>query len=258
MKIFVFTDTYFGQDANYPAGGKNYINTFGSKFLDIFKKFKKIAKNYDLIVNLGDSFFNSNSKEDHERFKYFVKLFKGIKKPIYHLLGNHDTWNLSIKKLNNITKSKKYYSKNIKGIHNVFLTVDTNYFFSKKPYFKISKSQINWLRKDINKTKLPVIVYCHFLLSEQDQKKNYYFVDFKHNFSLIDNRKEVRKVLEKSNKVLLVLNGHMHIYAKEIINNIPYITVPSITENNGHNKPTEQYLEIEFKNNKLKTKIKKL
>jgi hypothetical protein len=44
--------------------------------------------------------------------------------------------------------------------------------------------------------------------------------------------------------VLAVFNGHLHFYNEAIINNIKYVTVPSLTENNGAGKPFMQYVSV--------------
>ena len=123
----------------------------------------------------------------------------------------------------------------------------------------VSKEQIDWLKEDIKKTSLPVIVYCHFLLTEQSSKDNYYFGPFEGNMVLVEERKDIRKILEDSKKVLLVLNGHMHFYHKEEINGINYLTAPSVCENNGNEKPAGEYLELLIdENNIVEENLKKI
>jgi DNA repair exonuclease SbcCD nuclease subunit len=258
MKILIFTDAHFGENINYETiGGKDYVNVFGSQFPKLLKKLKPKFKNYDLIVNLGDSIFNKNKNADIKRYKQFLNLFKGVKIPVIHLFGNHDTKFIPQEKLNRfIGERKEYYSKDIRGIHHIILTAESHHM-GFNPH--ISREQIGWLKKDIQKTSLPVIVYTHFLLTEQSSKENYYFSPFKENMILIEERKEIRKILEESKKVLLVLNGHMHFYHKEKINRITYLTLPSICENDKKGKPTEEYLELLIDNKKrVKWKLKKL
>lgn len=253
MKILVFSDVHFGDNVNYDIiGGLNYVNVFGSQFPTVIKKLKPEFKKYDLVVNLGDSIFNKDKKTDSIRYKEFLSFFKDVKTPIIHLLGNHDLRFMSRKQLNSFLKQKSsYYSRDIGGIHHVVLSARSHHM-GFNPH--ISKTQIEWLRRDLSKTKLTVVVYTHFLLDEQNMKDNYYFNIFDKNMVLIEERKEVRKILEKSEKVLLVINGHTHFHNQQTINGIIYLNAPSILENNGKGEPTKEYMEIVIDNKSIRVK----
>lgn len=257
MKILVFSDAHFGDDINYDIiGGLKYVNAFGSQFPSIIKKLKSEFKKYDLVVNLGDSIFNKSKKDDPIIYKEFLRFFKDVKTPMIHLLGNHDLRFISRKQLNDFLKQEKsYYSKDSVGIHHIVLSARSHHM-GFHPH--LSKTQIEWLKRDLRKTKLPTVVYTHFLLDEQSIKENYYFNTFKKNMVLIEERKEVRDILEKSKKVLLVVNGHTHFYHQQIIKGIIYLNAPSITENDGKGKPTKKYMEIIIDNKKIKTKELKI
>jgi len=252
MKILVFSDAHFGDDINYAIiGGLKYVNVFGSQFPNTFKKLKLEFKKYDLIVNLGDSIADKNKKADIDRYKEFLNFFDDVSTPIIHCFGNHDLKYIPIEQLDSLIKEKQpYYSKDIGGFHHIVLSAKSH-FMGFNPH--LPKVQIDWLKNDLEETKLPVIVYTHFLLDEQSMKDNYYFNIFPRNMVLIEERKEVRDILEKSKKVLIVVNGHTHFHHEQIINGITYLNVPSISENNGAGEPTKEYMEIVIDGNNIKT-----
>ena len=259
MKILVFTDVHFGEDINYDIiGGKEYVNVFGSQSPPILRKLKLEFKKYDLVVNLGDSIFNKDKKTDIKRYKKFLSFFRDVKTPMFHCFGNHDLKYLTRKQLNNLVGEKQsYYSRNIEGFHHIILSARSHHM-GFHPH--LSKTQIEWLNRDLDKTKLPVIIYTHFLLDDQSIAQNYYFNIFEKNMVLIEERREVRKILEKSGKVLLVVNGHTHFHKQQSINGITYLNVVSMLENDGKNQPTKKYTEIiaNEKTRKIKTKELKI
>jgi len=259
MKILVFSDAHFGENINYDIiGGKDYVNAFGSQFPAIIKKLKPEFKKHDLIVNLGDSIFNKNKKADPVRYKEFLGFFKDVKTPIIHALGNHDLRFATRKQINGLLKQKNpFYSKDVGGIHHIVLSARSHHM-GFHPH--LSRTQIEWLKCDLKRTKLPVVIYTHFLLDEQSMSKNYYFSPFEKNMVLIEERKVIRKILEKSKKVILIVNGHTHFYKQQNIGGIIYLNAPSISENDGKGNPTKKYIEINIddKTHKIKIEIKKV
>lgn len=253
MKILVFSDAHFGDDINHAInGGKKYINVFGSQFPDILEKLKPEFKKYDLVVNLGDAIADKNKKADLERYKKFLSFFEDVKTPVIHCIGNHDSRYIPMDQLSDLIKEKQtYYSKDIGGIHHIVMSAKSH-FMGFNPY--LPKAQIDWLKNDLNETKLPVFIYTHFLLDEQSMTDNYYFNIFKVNMVLIKERKEIRKILEKSKKVLLVVNGHTHFYHDDSINGITYLNVQSIAENDGKGNPSKKYMEITTDKKNIKIK----
>ncbi|MBU1323387.1 hypothetical protein KKE75_05015, partial [Patescibacteria group bacterium] len=76
----------------------------------------------------------------------------------------------------------------------------------------------------------PTIIFSHYGLAEDDMKNNFWF-ESKPHYALIKNRLDVRKILEKSGKVVAVISGHQHWNRIHVHNNIPYFTVTSLIEN---------------------------
>jgi alkaline phosphatase len=86
----------------------------------------------------------------------------------------------------------------------------------------IPASEINWLKSDLDPSKLPVIVLGHQFLNAAEQ------VDPKFDPAhTVKNASDVRSVLEKSGKVLAVFAGHYHDGGYQQVNGITYIGLQS-------------------------------
>lgn len=255
MKILIITDIHYGEDTNHlKCGGENYINSFGSQFDSFLSRINDSIKKYDLVINLGDLIHEVTTESDLVNYKNATMLF-GKKRPVKHVVGNHELTTLSRDQLAEIIGEKNiYYSFDLNGYHHVILGIYRN---SKDELFKIDEEQIIWLKKNLNKTKLPTLVYCHYPLDNQNIESNYYFSE-RPDKAFIKNKEEVRSIMESSKKVLAVFNGHLHFFNQENIDGIIYVTVPSFTENNGKNKPKAEYLEVEMEANKIEISVNKL
>ncbi len=255
MKILIFTDIHYGEDTNHPrAGSAEYINSFGSHVDAFVPKINALAEEYDLVINLGDLIHDINADQDLVEYKKAVQLF-GKKTPIKHVLGNHDTHYLSREQLVEVMgESKPYYSFDLGGYHHVVLD---SFRESVNENSKIDPVQTHWLQEDLNKTNLSTIVYCHFPLDNQSVEDNYYFKG-KPERAFIENKEEIRSLLEASSKVLTVFSGHLHFFHQEEINGITYITIPAFTENDGNHAPKAEYLDVTLEDKQVSVEVKKI
>ena len=87
----------------------------------------------------------------------------------------------------------------------------------------IPESQLQWLAEDLAQTKNPVIVFTHQRLdgTKGDESLN------------VKNSAAVRAVLEKSGKVLAVLQGHSHQNFLATVGGIPYCVLRAMVEDPG-------------------------
>lgn len=239
MKILIISDIHYGEDTNYPLiTGKDYINSFGSQFDKYVSKIKTIAREHDLIINLGDLIKENSIENDLIRYKKAINLF-GEDTPSKHIIGNHDLWYLSRNQLSEIIKEDKiYYSFDLNNYHHIVLDSFRN---SKEEQPEIDLEQKNWLQNDLKNTNLPTLVYCHYALDNQPLDNNPYFKD-KPQKVFIKNKEEIRKIFEDSKIVVAVFGGHLHFSHQENINGIKYITAPAFSENNGNNTPNAECL----------------
>ena len=253
MKIFLITDIHYGENTNYPKhGGLEYINQFGELFKNFFPHLREEMEACDLVMNLGDFIHDESTEKDIETFKSALSFFL-LKTPVRHVFGNHDAKNISREQWSQLVgEENSYYSFDLGGYHHIVL--DGNRTEPRGPLY-IPEEQLKWLEGDLDKTSLTTVVYSHFPMDNQSMDSNYYFKDKPENASL-GNKYFVRRILEKSGKVVAVFSGHTHFYNEQSLGGITYWTVPSFSENDGNNQPNGKYAIVTLTGNQARIEIK--
>ena len=177
------------------------------------------TKDLDFIIQLGDF---CQPKEANKEFFDLFNNYPGIK---YHVIGNHDFDAVNVPDKLSVVKNfygltSTYYSFDAVNFH--FIVLDGN---EKDPDFKqgypryIGEKQQEWLKDDLQKTSLPVVVFVHQPLGDDEAG--------------IINRSQIRDIFEAANKragfkkVIACINGHTHIDNNQEINGIHYIQINS-------------------------------
>ncbi len=168
----------------------------------------------DFIMQLGDFCV---PKAENDAFMDAWNAFNG---PRYHVIGNHDTDGGFSREqvVEYYAMPSRYYSFDQQGIHVVVLDGNDKGGVATGYASYIAQDQLEWLKQDLSETDLPTMVFIHQPLD---------------NPSGIDNRLEVRLILEHANtqagwhKVFAVFAGHAHVdYARQL-NGIYYILINS-------------------------------
>lgn len=172
----------------------------------------------DFILQLGDFC------RPYEKNRGFLNIWEEFPGARYHVLGNHDadggfTWPQVMKFWG---MENPHYSFDRDGWHFVVLNGNEKNPAGSRGYPRhIGETQLAWLAADIRATALPVILFCHQSLESDEES--------------IDNREEVRAVLEKENaasgwnKVGLCFSGHHHIDHLRTLNGIAYVQINSMS-----------------------------
>lgn len=183
----------------------------------------------DFILQGGD--FCHPTKEA----KPFVQLWNQCKGERYHVLGNHDM-DLGTKEdvMDLWGMKEKYYSFDKGDFH--FVMMDCNYILKDGQYVDYAKSnyyinqqnrdlvnpeQIEWLKKDLEKTNKQTIIISHQAFDEIWDGWS------------VPNRHLVRKVIDDANnrtdfqKVIACFCGHHHVDDHSYINKVHYFQMNS-------------------------------
>ena len=203
----------------------------GQAALPLLRDFVHWANRHplDMIVELGDRINNVDADADEELTRMVAPAFGGIQAPRAHLLGNHDSHDLSRKRAEAAMQVDfGSWSRDVKGVHLVFWNANT--CVKGMQNFQFETQELRWLEHDLAATELPTILFTHLPLDEGSMIGNYYFEKFLAGFAHYANAAQAREVLERSGKVILCVSGHTHWNARNAIDGIHYVTIHSLTE----------------------------
>ncbi len=190
----------------------------------------------DFIIETGD-FKDENAEPDKAKTMQYLKeieaVYANFKGPRYHVLGNHDLDSLSKQEfqgmVNNtgIPAAQTWYAFVRRGWR--FIVLDACFRADEVPYDNsnfnwydtaVSQIQLEWLQNELSESRQPICIFVH---QPVDGEGDIY----------VNNAVQVRQVLEKSNKVLAVFQGHKHEGAYQMINGIHYITQKAMVDYSG-------------------------
>ena len=255
LKMIVFSDLHYAPERPVNNGSR-IDRKLTHLALPILQKMTDEINTSkpEVAVFCGDYVedFN-NHDEDLKNMKFIWDKMKDIKVPFYGCVGNHDL--RSMQSRTEIEQILGYehstFSVDVNGYHLVVLGTFVNNELGNeeggiyKTQF-ISDDDLNWLKKDLEATNKPVIVFCHFGVAEDDMKGNWWFSELPET-ALLGNRKELKQILQDSNKVIAVFSGHQHWTKFLTENGINYYVVGSLTEDMRENGvPDGVFFEVEI------------
>ena len=232
LQIGIVTDVH-AHDLDSPVEGKfmiNYPQRLGA-FVDAMNAWPA-----DLVIELAD-FVNGwvvlgVEPGDPGRIPQILEdaeaIYSRFDGPSYHVIGNHDLYNLSKEEyLARVNITKTYYSFDAEAYHIIILDVqydedgeDLAYTYTGVRGF-LPEQEMQWLREDLAATERPTIVCVHQMLDTQPTEAGW---------TLIGNAAEVRSLLANSGVVIAVFQGHDHANRYSLINGIHYITFKAMVD----------------------------
>jgi len=226
MPAFAFiSDTHIGP-TGYFKGIRRKLTENAEPYLAEFAQHVRESGRYDAVLQLGDLIEDETPERDLAHFSTGVNLLAQCGVPAHHVIGNHDTARLSAGDLLTLlNRPSHFYSFDLAGMHVVVLhTIHGN------GRIVLPAEQVAWLRDDLAGTRLPALVCSHHSFADQDLRGNPWFEGAPQQ-CLLDNRAEVRSLLNEAGNVVAAVNGHLHWNHVDWHDGIPYITVQSAVEN---------------------------
>ncbi|HKV45534.1 MAG TPA: HAD-IIA family hydrolase [bacterium] len=183
----------------------------------------------DLSVDFGDRISDLDHDTDMCRLREVAARFRALREPCVHLLGNHDQVNLSIADSESVL-GVRFQSRtmDLEGWHLVFWCPSS----SPGPHglYVLKEDELAWLETDLGRTQGPSIVFTHVPFDSGSMIGNYYFEHSPPGNAGYVNADLARHVIRRSGGVVLVVAGHVHWNAINIIDGVPYVTIQSLTE----------------------------
>ena len=209
----------------------------------------------DYTIHLGDFI-----DKDFESLDSILPIWKKLKSPSYHVLGNHDFEvkdSLKEEVIKQLNLKNRYYSfvkndwrfivldGNDLSYHGALTRTkkeQTDSLFNllknkELPYLKkwngaLSSDQLTWVKGELDaavKDNQKVGFYCHFPIFPIDQ----------HN---IWNREQFLSLIKPYKNVKIFFNGHNHAGAYQIENNVHYLTFKGMVDT----KNTSAFAKVQF------------
>lgn len=255
MRIALVTDIHFGPRAYFGGKLRKLTDQAGRLTREVVRRWRD-EHQPDVVVNLGDVIEDESRAVDADRYREFLRELQPLVVPVLHVAGNHDQVNLTDDDLRELWdhSGPLHYSRDIGGFHFVVL----NTLETKDVSVRLPAEQLDWLRDDLRQTRLPTLVLMHHPASEMDLTGNRWFERAPH-ICRVAERRELRRALAASGRVLAVFNGHAHWNHVDVLDSIPYITLQSLTENlddDAPGRPSEAFAIVDLDPHGVKVDIR--
>jgi Icc protein len=233
LTLAVVTDLHFGPEARY-SGKLRKMTHLAEGLAREFVRVMNDDTAPDVVVNLGDDIEDESREADLQRYGACQAILRQAKAPLVNVAGNHDLIHLNRDDLNRIwgRSGPLYYSLDVQGWHLVVLHTIERADLD----VRIPEAQLEWLRADLAAATAPIVVLMHHSASEQSLDDSRWWPGRSH-LALVKERRELRGIFERSGRVRLVMNGHLHWNHFDVVAGIPYVTVQSLIENIDDDAP---------------------
>ena len=233
LTLAVVTDLHFGPEARY-SGKLRKMTHLAEGLAREFVRLMNDDTVPDGVVNLGDDIEDESREADLQRYGACQAILRQAKAPLVNVAGNHDLIHLNRDDLNRIwgRSGPLYYSLDVQGWHLVVLHTIERADLD----VRIPEAQLEWLRADLAAATAPIVVLMHHSASEQSLDDSRWWPGRSH-LALVKERRELRGIFERSGRVRLVMNGHLHWNHFDVVAGIPYVTVQSLIENIDDDAP---------------------
>lgn len=252
MKFAIITDVHMGEEVEF-KGVNRKLSRYSLSSVQEFVSTMNEVEKPEFVVNLGDMIEDSDYETDVANIKTVLGELEKLACPVLNLVGNHEQWAIDEKGLQDLLGVESlFYSKDICDWHMIVMFSEA--FGGEDSH--IREEQISWLQKNLEDTDKPTLVFIHHSLADQDLTGNFWF-EGKENRALVGNRQAVRSVMEDSEKVKAVFNGHVHWNRMDEHGGIPYFTINSIVENvKNDGVPSGCYALVELTESRIVVDIK--
>jgi len=192
--------------------------------LEAFVKATKARKGLDAVIQMGDFCYSQPDS------KPCTDLWRTLDLPMIHVLGNHDMDKVDkTEAMRYFGMPAPYYSRVIGGYR--FVVLDLNHFrkggklydYANGNYFTegaacnyADPEQLDWLDKELRRSKEPVVLLSHQPLGFKEP-----------NQPMPAEQIEVLDVVTKTQKVVASMFGHLHVDRLEGYQGLPCYCVNS-------------------------------
>ncbi len=242
LRFGMVTDLHYA-DAD-PRGTRFYRQS-RTKLAEAVQRLTARAPHF--AIELGDFKDQGHPPREAQTVEFLKTIeaeFQKFPVPVYHVPGNHDFDNISLQLyLANIRNAgrpaaRSWYSFDSQGLHCIVL--DNNFRSDGRHYdhgrfdwkdANLPPEELDWLKADLAGTNNPALVFSHQLLDGAGPV-------------FVKNAPAVRSILEESDRVLAVFQGHHHPGRYSRIHGIHYYTLKAMVEGSGPENNSYALVEV--------------
>ena len=223
MKLGLFTDSHFSSAEI--TDGNRYNNKSLEKIKEAYKYF--IEEKCDCVICLGDL---TDREKEHtkeiDNLKKISDVLKNYDVETYVLMGNHDGFSFEVDEFYSVLgeqyrpNNKYSNSKNLIFIDACYLKSGEHYKPGDSDWTDTYYPETDKLDSTLEGIEGDAYVFMHQNIDPLIREDHRLFND-----------SEIRKILENSNKVKTVFQGHYHPGKRSEHNGIHYVTFPAMCEN---------------------------
>lgn len=238
MKIAVVNDIHIGEPLSHDGKMRAASHLAEDALPRVLKDIESWHKP-DLLVNLGDLIRRESPELDRQRYWRAMKAFKELDTPVLHLLGNHELVYMDVSTIEKLW-AEEGFEQSSYGIKDcgsfAVLWLGLELFEGNYSIRTLPEEQVEWLQETLQSVGKPVIIFSHVPLDSQDMQGNFFYEAFcvplqKQDGLFLQNQEKMREVIEQSDVVKMVIQGHLHYYHANLLGSIPYITCPAMGDN---------------------------
>ena len=224
-KIAIIADIHHGVD----RGSKK-----GSAAKGLFNQFLEWAhtEKCDLIVDLGDRISDVDTATDMRLQAEVSGWFKQSKIPVRHINGNHEVDFLTKEQLHRaMGQSVETSTIELGGYHLIFWCAHVRLRYQ-VGIDDPSEAQLGELKAALEASSLPTILFSHVPLYGPGYTGHFVHENVAPEAGSYSKKAsdQIREIVERSEKVVLCINGHTHWNQYQAVDGIHYISVPSLIE----------------------------
>lgn len=225
LRLGVISDIHHGPRASY-AGELRKLGEQALLLTERFVREMNESTRPDVVAHLGDAIEDVGPEQDRHHYSQVMELLGRLAAPVLHITGNHDEVNLGQAELEQLRGPAALRLPCT--VHGHRLLALPGHATARRCW--TDEQAIATLRRELAEAAGPVLLFTHQSLADQDLRGNPWFEGSPHQ-CLIEQRAEVRRLLEESGAVRGVIGGHLHWNRLDVHRGIPYFTVQSLIEN---------------------------
>lgn len=225
--LALVADTHYADLPPSPAG--RYYRQSAAKLSAAIDCFNSAG--VQLAIHLGDLINSADDAAvDEAALAGILATMRRLHAPWESVIGNHDVEAMPKRRFLELTGHASPHRTRPLGPQLQLVILDAAFTRDGTPYGQgpyhwsdsaVPEAQLHWLEQALRPPSPPTLICAHQRL------------DADGNLHTIANAADVRRILERSGRVRAVITGHDHTGALNVINHIPYVTLPSMVQGDG-------------------------